>query len=261
MQTILIVDDDAKIVKIMALYLEKAGFATLAAGDGACARQILRSHACDLLILDIMLPDTTGLNLLEEIRRMPDCPDTAGGSADSVPPGSPVWATPPDVPVLMLSALGLTDDIVDGLRHGADDYLVKPFEPRELVERVRALLRRSRRADATRHRLVGNLSLDLEAREARCAGRLIPLTRREYDLLAYLSASPGRVFSRTQLLDAVWGCDFAGNDRAVDLCILRLRGRLAKAGANGVQIATSWGSGYRLLSGADRASPGGEVRP
>ncbi len=233
MPRILIVDDDAKIARIIARYLEQAGFTASIALNGGLALTALRESRFDLLILDVLLPDTTGLTICQVLRQ------AAGDD-------NPAMATPAGVPVLMLSALGLTDDIVGGLRCGADDYLVKPFEPRELVERVRALLRRHQREELPDVCRVGNLLLDVTARSARCEGHTVELTRREYDLLAWLAARPGRSFSRDQLLDGVWGCDFAGSDRAVDLCVLRLRSRLEAAGWVGARIDTVWGSGYRL---------------
>jgi DNA-binding response OmpR family regulator len=228
---VLIVDDDAKIARIIARYLEQAGFATRLALNGSDAMQILQDSSQDLLVLDVLLPDTTGLAICQTLR---------------CPPGSAAWATAPDTPVLMLSALGLTDDIVDGLRCGADDYLVKPFEPRELVERVRALLRRRTAGHKPVICKAGNLSLDRQARTAGCGDQPLELTRREFDLLAWLAGHAGQVFSRGQLLDDVWGDDYSGGDRAVDLCILRLRGKLQDAGCRGVRIDTLRGSGYRL---------------
>jgi DNA-binding response OmpR family regulator len=228
---ILIVDDDVKIANIIVRYLEQAGFATQAAHDGAAAWRLLTARNFSLVVLDVLLPDTTGLKILHDLRQ-----------------GDPgiSQATPSDVPVLILSALGMTDDIIGGLRDGADDYLVKPFEPRELVERIRALLRRRQRSQKPPVSQVGNLVLNPEARLVNCAGQAVDLTRREYDLLIYLADHPGRVFKRSQLLDAIWGGDYEGSDRAVDLCVLRLRTKLEQAGANDVQVDTVWGAGYRL---------------
>ncbi|HBP37693.1 MAG TPA: DNA-binding response regulator [Clostridiales bacterium] len=231
MPDILIVDDDAKIARIVARYLEQAGYAVRLALNGAEAVRIMQTTENDLLVLDVLLPDTTGLAVCRALRR-----DASAGS----------WATRPDIPVLMLSALGLTDDVVDGLRSGADDYMVKPFEPRELVERIRALLRR-RPAGPPPQAIIGDLGLDRPARLAVCQNQPLELTRREFDLLAWLVGHPGCVFSRGQLLDDVWGEDYDGGDRAVDLCVLRLRNRLRAAGCRGVRIDTVRGSGYRLI--------------
>jgi DNA-binding response OmpR family regulator len=232
MSNVLIVDDDAKIARIIARYLEQSGYHASLALNGAEARQILQTTCQDLLVLDVLLPDTTGHAICRDLRQ---------------PPGSAAWATRPDTPVLMLSAMGLTDDIVDGLRSGADDYLVKPFEPRELVERVHTLLRRRQAGRKPAVLAAGNLRIDRQSRTARCHDLELDLARREFDLLAWLADHPGQVFSRSQLLDDVWGDDYAGGDRAVDLCILRLRGRLRQAGCGGVRIDTLRGSGYRLI--------------
>ena len=231
MPNILIVDDDAKIARIVARYLEQAGFTTCLALNGNEAVQMMRTFEIDLLVLDVLLPDIGGLAVCQTLRQ--------NAAAQS-------WATRPDIPVFMLSALGLTDDIVDGLHSGADDYLVKPFEPRELVERVRALLRR-RPAYPPSLAVIGDLGLDRAARLAVCQDKPLELTRREFDLLAWLSGRPGCVFSRGQLLDDVWGDDYDGGDRAVDLCVLRLRNRLQAAGCRRVRIETVRGSGYRLI--------------
>lgn len=248
MSDILIVDDDAKIARIMARYLEQAGYSCRQAGSGLETWQALRSHPFDLLILDILLPDTTGLQILKGLRHQVGGEQQRATAAKvtASPDNEPVLLTSPDVPVLILSALGMTDDIIGGLRSGADDYLVKPFEPRELVERVKALLRRQKRFERPPVRTLGNLCLDQAARLVSCSEQTLELTRREYDLLHFLAEHPGRVFERNELLDAVWGRDYDGSDRAVDLCVLRLRGKLAGAGASGIQIDTAWGAGYRL---------------
>jgi DNA-binding response OmpR family regulator len=230
---ILIVDDDVKIARIIARYLEQAGYMPAMAHDGSSAWHMLDSRKFSLIVLDVLLPDTTGLQILHDLRQ-----------ADA----RPALATPSDVPVLILSALGMTDDIIGGLRDGADDYLVKPFEPRELVERIRALLRRQQRSDKQAISRLGNVTLNHDARLVTCSGQAIDLTRREYDLLSFLADHPVHVFSRGQLLDAIWGRDYEGSDRAVDLCILRLRNKLEQAGASGIQVDTVWGAGYRLTS-------------
>lgn len=230
MYRILVVDDDEKIARIIARYLDQAGYETVLALNGAAAMQAMRQQPFDLLLLDVLLPDTTGLAICQAMRQ-----ET-----------SPGLATLPDTPVLMLSALSMTDDIIGGLRSGADDYMVKPFEPRELVERIHTLLRRQQRRQPAAFCTRGNLVLDLNARNVSCSGQALELTRREYDLLAWLAAHPGRVFSREQLLDEVWGTDYDGSDRAVDLCVLRLRNKLAAAGFSGGRIDTVWGAGYRF---------------
>jgi DNA-binding response OmpR family regulator len=241
MSDILVVDDDVKIARIIARYLTDAGFSCSLAHDGRETWQSLRESAFDLLILDVLLPDTTGLQILADLRRSQAAPERSGAAA-----GEQATATAADVPVLILSALGMTDDIIDGLRSGADDYLVKPFEPRELVERVRTLLRRQQRNARPATLTLGNLTLNRAARVASLGDRIVDLGRREYELLVFMADHPEQVFSRGQLLDAVWGDDYDGSDRAVDLCILRLRSKLRAAGAVGFGVLTAWGAGYRL---------------
>lgn len=226
------VDDDVKIARIVAKYLASAGYNVMEANSGEQALKTLTNYPIALLVLDVMLPDLSGLELCSRLR-----------SAD---PRS--FATSADIPVLMLSALGLTDDIIAGLRQGADDYLVKPFEPRELVERVGALLRRYRRGQVCNPRKqLGNLEIDQAGEAVYCQGQQLTLSRREYALLNCLSEHQSSVLNRQQLLDLVWGWDYEGSERAVDLCVLRLRSKLQAAGVCGVALETVWGSGYKLV--------------
>ncbi len=232
MNRVLVVDDDIKIARIVAKYLASAGYEAMEAHNCEQALHVLTDHPISLLVLDVMLPDLSGLELCSKLR------DAAPGS----------FATPSDIPVLMLSALGLTDDIIAGLRLGADDYMVKPFEPRELVERVGALLRRYGRGVVRKPRKrLGNLEIDQAGEAVFCQGEPIGLTRREYALLNCFCENPMNVLSRQQLLDLVWGWDYEGSERAVDLCVLRLRSKLEEAGVSGVLIETVWGSGYKLV--------------
>ena len=210
--TILLVEDEETVRDVVSFHLESAGFTVLQAGDAQQAREQL--EGADLLVLDRMLPGTSGMELLAELRR------------DG------------DMPVLLLTALGTEVDRVEGLEAGADDYLVKPFSAAELVARVRALLRRTR----TPARLqVGEVLIDEEAGRVQVAGEDVDLTRREFDLLVCLAKSPGRVFSRAELLDRVWGEGFAGTERTVDQHVAQLRTRLGPA-----VIETVRGRGYRL---------------
>jgi DNA-binding response OmpR family regulator len=234
MTTILVVDDDRSIARIIGRYLEQAGYMADLAGNGAEALAALAVKQYDLIILDVLLPDTTGLEICRSVRQQKS-------GFDGLP-----LSSGPDLPILMLSALGLTDDIVDGLRCGADDYIVKPFEPRELTERVRTLLRRSREHQAKTMIATGDLVLDETCNQIICREEPLSLTRREYDLLAHLIRHPEHLFSRDDLLTAVWGWDFAGNDRVVDLCILRVRKKLEAAGCRHASIETRRGSGYQL---------------
>jgi DNA-binding response OmpR family regulator len=233
---LLVVDDDQAVARIVARYLEQDGHTVDLAANGQAALDLLCKRRFDLIVLDVLLPDTTGLAVCQALRA------SAGSAADAAR-----WQTEARIPVLMLSALGLTDDIVDGLRSGADDYLSKPFEPRELVERVRTLLRRLPQASPEHqtHRY-GDLLLDEQAGAIACGDSLLDLPRREYTLLVWLLKHPARLFCRDELLTAVWGWDFTGADRAVDLCILRLRQKLKSAGCRDVIIETVRGGGYRL---------------
>jgi DNA-binding response OmpR family regulator len=215
--TILVVEDEPAVRELVVFHLERAGFTVRAAADAERARPMLPGS--DLLVLDRMLPGEGGLELLRRLR--------AGNR--------------PGLPVLMLTARGTEVDRVEGLDAGADDYLVKPFSSAELVARVRALLRRARPARVHRH---GRLSVDEESGTVELAGTDVPLTRREFELLAFLVASPGRIFSRRELLDRVWGEEFLGTERTVDQHVAQLRSRLG-----GDLIETVRGRGYRLAGG------------
>ena len=228
MPTILLVEDAEDLARVIRREMEDAGYRVLLAADGATGLQTFRSHAPDLVILDWMLPKVDGLTVLREIR------------ADS------------PVPVLMLTARKEEADRVIGLEVGADDYLTKPFSMRELVARVRALLRRLEHVeeilenDRTRHAAVlihGPLRLDPEGYRALLDGEPLDLTRTEFDLLHLLLRNPGRAFSRSYLLETVWEQSYVPGDRSVDNAILRLRKKL---GAWGDAIETVWGVGYRL---------------
>jgi DNA-binding response OmpR family regulator len=227
-QTILLVEDELELARIIARELKAAGYRVKHVADGETALQRFAEEPPDLVILDWMLPGVDGLQVLRRIRR-----------------SSPV-------PVLMLTARGEEVDRVIGLEVGADDYLTKPFGMRELLARVRALLRRiarvqqllqaDRRQDADLLDY-GPLRLDPEAFSATLDGSPLTLTRTEFDLLCLLVRYPGRAFSRAYLLDAVWGQNYVAGDRSVDNAMLRLRRKL---GAVGAAIETVWGVGYRL---------------
>jgi DNA-binding response OmpR family regulator len=228
MSTILLVEDALDLARVIVRELEAAGYEVLHAGDGVAALQLHASRQPDLVILDWMLPRLDGLEVLRQIRQ---------SSA---------------TPVLMLTARDEEADRVIGLEVGADDYLTKPFSMRELIARVRALLRRIERArqvleaDRTGSDAVINYSLlrlDPEAYQATLADAPLDLTRTEFELLHLLLRNPGRAFSRSYLLDMVWGETYVIGDRSVDNAILRLRRKL---GDLGEAIETVWGIGYRL---------------
>ncbi|HEY3110430.1 MAG TPA: response regulator transcription factor [Chloroflexota bacterium] len=237
MPEVLLVEDEPRLAQLVARELEAAGYAVRHARDGAGALRLFAEAPPDLVLLDWMLPGMDGLEVLRRLRQ---------GSA---------------VPVLMLTARAEEVDRVVGLEVGADDYLTKPFGSRELVARVRALLRRQERlreqlaadrAEGGAPLRLGPLELDPEAHLARLGGQPLDLTRTEFGLLHLLMRNRGRAFSRAYLRDAVWGEPSIDGDRSVDNAVLRLRRKL---GPLGDQIETVWGVGYRFAL-ASRAAPG-----
>jgi two-component system response regulator MtrA len=228
---ILLVEDDASIREVVALGLRAIGFEVVTAADGPAGLARWRADRPDLVLLDIMLPGLDGLEVCREIRR------------EST------------VPIVMLTARGDTLDIVVGLEAGADDYVRKPFEMPELVARVRAAMRRRDRipvtatagaeALATRELRLGPLVIDVPGRTVTRDGGEIALTRTEFDLLAELAAQPGTVLTRDSLLDRVWGYDFLGDSRLVDVAVGRLRARVEADPSRPVLILTVRGSGYK----------------
>jgi DNA-binding response OmpR family regulator len=229
--TILVVDDEPTIVDVVARYLERAGFETLQAGDGPEALRLAERHQPDLVVLDVMLP---GLDGIEVMKRLQDQPG-------------------PTVAVVLLTARGEESDRVVGLRQGADDYVVKPFSPAELVARVEAVMRRVSPPEvAAEEEEVeppierGPLRLEPATRRAFLDGREVSLTLREFDLLAYLAERPGRVFSRDQLMEAVWQSPFFTDTSTVTVHIRRLRAKLGDDTAEPRFIETVWGVGYRF---------------
>jgi DNA-binding response OmpR family regulator len=230
MPTVLVVDDEPKIVQLARDYLEHAGFAVLTAGDGASALQAARTRQPDLIVLDLGLPGVDGLEVMRTIR--------ASGST----------------PIVVLSARDTELDKLLGLELGADDYVTKPFSPRELVARVRAVLRRGARAVEPRERIdVGELSMDVPRLRTTIGGRSIELTATEFEILATMAREPGRVFTRSQLLDAVHGVAFESYERAIDAHIKNIRRKLEPEPARPRFIETVYGVGYRL------AEPEGEA--
>ena len=223
METVLVVDDEPTLREVVVRYLERAGYRALEAGDGDEAEVLLRNQPPDLVILDLMLPGTDGLELCRRIRE-----DSA-------------------LPVIMLTARGEEADRIVGLELGADDYVTKPFSPRELVARVRTVLRRTNGPVEARDRIQhGDLTLDSETRDVRKAGRLVSLTAREFDLLWFLASHPRRVFSREHLMSRVWGYEPAYDTGTVTVHIRRLRAKIEDDAARPRHIETVWGVGYRF---------------
>ncbi|NOX62767.1 MAG: response regulator transcription factor [Chloroflexi bacterium] len=221
--TILVVDDEPTIVKTVRAYLEREGYTVHTASDGLQALQAARAFKPDLVVLDIMLPEIDGLEVLRRLRQESD-----------------VW-------VLMLTARAEEMDKVLGLKLGADDYLTKPFSPRELVARVEAILRRGRGLAPSEPKLVfSHLRIDPAARRVWLDGEEVELTPIEFDLLLALARHHGRVLSREQLIELVWGYDYYGDERVVDVHIGRLRKKLERSSLAHHLIATVRGVGYRL---------------
>ncbi len=226
MKSILVVDDEPKIVQLARDYLEHAGFAVLAAYDGKSALAINRSAKPDLIVLDLGLPDLDGLDVTRTLRK------------DS------------NVPVIMLTARGEEADKLVGLELGADDYMTKPFSPKELVARVRTVLRRFENA-MTHPEIIraGDLTLDVQRMSVTVEGRSVEVTPTEFQLLAMLAREPGRIFTRAQLLDAVRGIAFESYERAIDAHIKNLRHKLEPDPRDPRYILTVYGVGYKF---ADR---------
>ena len=223
-KTVLVVDDERNIVELVRLYLEKDGFAVLAAADGEQALALHARHEPDLVIIDLMLPKVDGFEVCREIRRRGE------------------------TPILMLTARSDDVDSIVGLELGADDYVTKPFNPRALVARVKAILRRAASgARLDRPLEVGPLRVDPRRREAHVGERRLALRPREFDLLAAMARDPGVVLTRDVLLEDVWGTDFPGETRTIDVHVAELRKALAP---DGPVIETSRGYGYRLVEPA-----------
>ena len=223
---VLVIEDEKEIRDLVRYNLERAGFRVTAVGDGEEGLRRLFASRPDALVVDLMLPGRNGLELLREVRGEPSTRD---------------------LPVIVLTARANEMDKLLGFEHGADDYLTKPFSPRELVARLQALLRRARPAREPALVEIGALRVDTSAREASFEGKTLSLTPREFDLLAFLALHPGRVLSREELLRKVWGYDYLGETRTVDVHVRRLR---VKLGEPNRVIETVTGSGYKLTGRA-----------
>ncbi len=222
MARVLVVDDDPTVREVVVSYLRAAKHEVIEAADGESVELLLRDHPADLVVLDLMLPGIDGLEVCRRLRATSD------------------------VPVIMLTALGSETDRVVGLEQGADDYVTKPFSPRELVLRVESVLRRAgERTQPEVGRLEdGNLVVDLSRHEATLDGRPLALTAREYDLLRFLVANPGTAYSREDLLQQVWGWSF-GDQSTVTVHVRRLREKVERDSTMPERLVTVWGVGYR----------------
>jgi two-component system alkaline phosphatase synthesis response regulator PhoP len=238
-KTILVVDDEPGIVTVVCDYLDRAGFRVLTAEDGLTALRLARTVRPSLLVLDLMLPGLDGLDVTRALRHDP---------------------ANQGLPIIMLTARVEETDRLVGLELGADDYLTKPFSPRELVARVRAVLRRAG-GERLYHGVLqaGPLAIDLERRSVRCDGVPVELTATEFDLLAVLAREPGRSFTRAQLVDRVYDVSFDGYERTVDAHIKNLRRKIEPDPRSPRYLLTIYGVGYKFADPADEpARPGGE---
>ncbi|MFJ6050662.1 response regulator transcription factor [Streptomyces sp. NPDC092307] len=241
--SVLVVDDDPTVSEVVAGYLERAGFAVRLAADGPAGLRAAQEHRPDLMVLDLMLPGMDGLEVCRRLR---------AGENGRRP-----------VPVIMLTARGDEDDRILGLEVGADDYVTKPFSPRELVLRVRSVLRRAQAGapagapeggpQGGPRLSVAGLVLDPAARRVHKEGRELALTLREFDLLAYFLGHPGQVCDRERLMREVWGWDF-GDLSTVTVHVRRLRGKIEDDPGNPQLIRTVWGAGYRFEAAPDTGS-------
>jgi DNA-binding response OmpR family regulator len=220
--TIVVIEDDPNIADLVDMYLRRDGFRVIQATSGEAGLEAAARERPRLVVLDVGLPDRMdGLEVCRTLR------------------------STSDVPIVILTARDTEVDRILGLELGADDYVTKPFSPRELVARIRAILRRTEpaaRADADAVLRIGDIEVDTQRHEVRASGEVVAFTAREFDLLAYLADHEGLVLSRRQLLDGVWGADWVGDDRTVDVHVRQLRKKLGGA----LPLSTVWGVGYRL---------------
>ncbi len=222
--SVLIVEDDKNIAELLQMYLEKEGYQVTTATDGGEGLAFFRTNTPDLVILDVMMPVLDGWAVCRAIR------------------------TESQVPVIMLTAKSETDDKIAGLRAGADDYITKPFEMREVLARIEAVLRRSDRGTAetkARKLTFDKLTIDMDAFELTVDGKKVDTPPKEMELLFYLASSPNRVYTRNQLLDEVWGFDYFGDSRTVDVHVKRLREKLEGISPKWC-LKTVWGVGYKF---------------
>ena len=222
---VLVVDDDVKTVELVRLYLDRDGYQVLIAYNGVEALRLAHENYPDLIVLDLMLPDIDGLEVCRTLRRESD------------------------VPIIMLTARTTDQDKLTGLDIGADDYMTKPFSPKELVARVRAVLRRLPGERGPEEVRSGELSMNFTTHEAWFAGRSLNLTSIEFKLLGVLAKEPGRVFSRANLIEEALGYDFEGFDRTIDVHILNLRRKLELDPTHPKYIKTIYGVGYKFVGG------------
>ena len=224
MTTVLVVDDEPIVREVVVRYLQRDGFDTLEAADGDSARRLIEDASPQLVVLDVMLPGTDGLALCRWIRSRSE------------------------LPVILLTARGEEADRIVGLELGADDYVTKPFSPRELAVRVRTVLRRTAHASLSAERLeLGRLAIDARTREVTVDGEMLRLTAKEFELLFFLASHPRQVFSRDQLMDRVWGYATALDTGTVTVHVQRLRSKIELDPKSPHHLETVWGVGYRFV--------------
>jgi DNA-binding response OmpR family regulator len=223
-RTVLVVDDEPPVRDIVSQYLTRDGFRVVATGDGRAVMDMVEQESPDLIVLDVMLPGMSGLELCRAIRARRA------------------------IPVILLTARGEETDRIVGLEIGADDYVTKPFSPRELVARVRAVLRRSVDGAAPDLLVLGELEIDVPAREVRISGRDVRLAAREFDLLAFLARNPRRVFTRDQIMQSVWGYTAAIDTGTLSVHVRRLREKIEDDPHAPRRLETVWNVGYRLVA-------------
>jgi DNA-binding response OmpR family regulator len=223
-RTVLVVDDEPTITEVVSRYLERAGYSAATAADGLEAIRVAGESRPDLVVLDLMLPELDGLQVLRHL---------SDGE--------------PRTPVILLTAKGEQDDKLAGLRSGADDYVVKPFSPSELVARVDAVLRRARPTEENAEPLrFGELEIDARGRRVTVSGEEVQLSQREFDLLNFIASHPGQAFSRDQLMDRVWGSALHSDTSTVTVHVRRLRAKIEPDPARPRFVQTVWGVGYRF---------------
>ena len=220
---ILVVDDDSNICELLRLYLEKDGYDAVVAHNGVAALEKFNAEKPDLILLDVMMPELDGWQVCREIRKKSDCP------------------------IIMITAKSEVFDKVLGLELGADDYVVKPFEMKEVLARIKAVLRRTNTEERREVREVtyDNLYINMENYEMRVCGEVVPTPPKEMELIFHLASNPNRVYTRDQLLDEVWGFEYYGDSRTVDVHVKRLREKLDGA-SDKWELKTVWGVGYKF---------------
>jgi len=230
MQRVLVVDDEPIVREVVCSYLRRDGFETVEAADGVAALAAVEDPSLSIVLLDVMIPGPDGLEVCRRVRSISD------------------------LPVILLTARGEEADRIVGLELGADDYVTKPFSPRELVARVKTVLRRTTPSIGARRIVMGGLAIDSEAREVTRDGETVRLTAKEFDLLAFLAANPRQVFSRDHLMERVWGYQAAFDTGTVTVHVRRLREKIEEDPAAPVLLQTVWGVGYRFAPPAGGAA-------